>query len=252
MQYDPTPSERRVQAEQRQRRFSLTVSILLHGSLIAVALLGPALTDARSEPLEFVAVQVVPLQALGERTPTPTPPRAEPEPQLPEPEPEPIEQEEEPEPEPQPEVPQPEPVVVQPPVPRGPTAEREQPAPAPRESEPAPRQGSPEGNPAGTATFGSTMAMVDNPEFTYSYYLERMLALIGSYWRPTAGDGQLQTVVHFRIARDGSVSQLQVIESSGVSSFDLAGLRAVQSASPLPPLPASFRHESLGVNLILR
>ena len=37
-------------------------------------------------------------------------------------------------------------------------------------------------------------------------------------------------------------------ESSGYNSFDLAALRAVQNASPFPPLPRAYRHDSLGVN----
>jgi TonB family protein len=43
-----------------------------------------------------------------------------------------------------------------------------------------------------------------------------------------------------------------VAQSSGYNSFDLAALRAVQNASPFPPLPRAYRQDSLGVNLIVR
>jgi outer membrane biosynthesis protein TonB len=43
-----------------------------------------------------------------------------------------------------------------------------------------------------------------------------------------------------------------VLQSSGYNSYDLAGLRAVQTAAPFPKLPQSFRHNSLGVTLIFR
>jgi len=59
-------------------------------------------------------------------------------------------------------------------------------------------------------------------------------------------------MIHFRISRDGRIDDLHIVTSSGYSSFDLAGLRAVQSASPLPPLPSSYRRGELGVNLVIR
>ena len=37
-----------------------------------------------------------------------------------------------------------------------------------------------------------------------------------------------------------------------MASFDLAGLRAVSAAAPMPPLPRDFPHDSLGVRLVIR
>jgi TonB family protein len=79
-----------------------------------------------------------------------------------------------------------------------------------------------------------------------------MLAMIAAHWvRPPLGGG-VEMKVHFRIHKDGRITGLRIVTSSGYNSFDLAGLRAVQSASPLPPLPRSYRRDSLGVNLIIR
>ena len=58
--------------------------------------------------------------------------------------------------------------------------------------------------------------------------------------------------VFFRIRRDGKISDLRVVESSGFNIFDLAGLRAVRQASPFPRLPVSYPQGSLAVKLILR
>jgi TonB family protein len=69
--------------------------------------------------------------------------------------------------------------------------------------------------------------------------------------RPPLGSG-VEAVVHFRIARDGAVEDVQLVNSSGYNSFDLAALRAVQAAAPLPPLPRSYKEGELGVNLIFR
>jgi protein TonB len=59
-------------------------------------------------------------------------------------------------------------------------------------------------------------------------------------------------VVVFRIHQDGSITDLRVEQSSGFSAFDLAAMRAVSNAAPFPPLPRAYRHDSLGVNLIVR
>jgi protein TonB len=114
------------------------------------------------------------------------------------------------------------------------------------------RRGSAAGSPLGTSGLGSQIAGVEDPEFGYGYYLDRLLQLIDANWtRPPLGSG-VRTILHFRIQKDGAIDELKVEESSGYNSFDLAALRAVQNASPFPALPASYRHDSLGISLIVR
>ncbi|HKI86190.1 MAG TPA: TonB family protein, partial [Thermoanaerobaculia bacterium] len=99
---------------------------------------------------------------------------------------------------------------------------------------------------------GPSIATLDNPDFTYGYYIDQMLSLIRANWqRPAVGAG-VQAVVSFQIQRDGSITGIDISQSSGSPAFDFAGLRAVHLSSPLPPLPASFSGDSLGVNLILK
>jgi TonB family protein len=114
------------------------------------------------------------------------------------------------------------------------------------------RPGSTTGSPAGTQAVGSSVATLDNPDFTYDYYIAQLLSSIDHNWtRPPVGNG-VRAVVSFRIQRDGSIADLAVRESSSFDNFDLAALRAVQNAAPFPPLPRAYRHDSLGVNLIVR
>ncbi|MBZ0100574.1 MAG: TonB C-terminal domain-containing protein, partial [Thermoanaerobaculia bacterium] len=123
-------------------------------------------------------------------------------------------------------------------------------SPAASGTESAP-QGSPTGAASGLA-LGAAVAGLDNPNFTYGYYVDQMLAMISRNWvRPPVGSG-VEATLHFTILRDGRISDLRVSQSSGINGFDLAALRAVQSASPLPPLPSAFRESTLGVNLIVR
>ena len=112
-------------------------------------------------------------------------------------------------------------------------------------------QGSERGR-AGALALGAAGAGLDNPDFVFGYFVDQMLAMIQRNWvRPMVGSG-VEATVHYRIQRDGRIVEVRIATSSGINSFDLAALRAVQASTPLPPLPRAFREGSLGVNLIFR
>jgi TonB family protein len=140
-----------------------------------------------------------------------------------------------------------------------PKKEAPKPAPSPAAAKPEPAAAAEPGPPAGVPTgaaaglaLGAPTATFDSPDFTYGYYVDQMLALISRNWtRPLVGGG-VEAWIHFEIERDGRLRDVRILRSSGINSFDLAALRAVQSSSPLPPLPRAFREDTLGVNLIVR
>lgn len=257
----------------RAEAVSLGAAFLLHALAIAVALILPRL-HPKPEPLQFVPVQVIPAQALGVRRPAPPrrkPAEETPQPAAPEPEPARDEPEEAPPPpEPADDVPvlpkkdepkKPEPKKPEPRSTAPKTGEEAKPQERPASPETRPgvaagetgdqlgRRGAATGSPLGTTAFGSRIG-VDNPEFTYGYYLDQLLSRIDAQWqRPNMGE--VKAVIHFRIARDGSIDELRVAESSGYNSFDFAALRAVQNAAPFQPLPRGYRGDSLGINLIV-
>jgi TonB family protein len=224
----------------------------LHLALLLTALLAPRLAAQHEAPPEYVAVQIVPLQALGVERPAP--PRPQPTPPAPKPEPE----VEEPKPVAAPVMPEPtkkpapeKPTKKPEPAPPAPAAEATPPSKEPPGDTPE-KLGSESGMASGTAAFGAQVATLDNPDFTYGYYIEQMLALIRAQWtRPPLGGG-IEATVHFEVGRSGEIREVRIVQSSGYSSFDLAGLRAVQTASPLPPLPNGYKQGSLGVTLIIR
>jgi TonB family protein len=86
-------------------------------------------------------------------------------------------------------------------------------------------------------------------DFQFSYYIERMLVAIGMNWFKPAQAGSVSPVVHFKIEKDGTISDATVERSSGLPFVDRAALRAVISSSPLPPLPAEYGGSQLGVHL---
>lgn len=275
----------------RPEAISLGAAFLLHLLTLAIVLLLPRL-EPKQKPLEFIPVEVIPAQALGVRRPAPPrrkpaerpAEKPAPEPAAPEPEPEPEPTPEVTPPKPADDVPvlpkedakKPEPKPATPArpdrtkpaeTPRKPADTPRAPSPATPATPPKPsegpagvapgetgdqvgRRGGATGSPLGTTAFGSRIG-VDNPDFTYGYYLDRLLSLIDAQWqRPNMGEAR--AVIHFVIARNGSISDVRVVETSGYNAFDFAALRAVQSAAPFPPLPRGYRNDSLGVNLIVQ
>ena len=237
---------------------SLIGALILHVGLAAAAIVAPTLFAERPKTQEFVTVQIVPAAALGQiAVPPPPPPAAEPVPEeAPPPPPE-------PEPEPEPERPATSPSTdtdrKTPIEPAPPQSAAPPPAPAPATPLDAGRTdplaspgrlGSPQGNPLATGG-PAEITGFDDPDFTYSYYADLMLARIRAGWvRPPLG-GDVYMVVHFKVHEDGRVSDVEILESSGYNSFDRAGLRAVQTAT-MPPLPKSYRRGVLGVHLTIR
>ena len=64
--------------------------------------------------------------------------------------------------------------------------------------------------------------------------------------------GNLEARFHFRIQRDGTITELRLTASSSSSEFDEAATRAVSASSPLPPLPKGYSEDELGINLIVK
>lgn len=86
-------------------------------------------------------------------------------------------------------------------------------------------------------------------DFPFAHYIGRMRQKIAATWRPPGGSQEERACrVYFRVHRNGSVSNVSVEESSGVSLFDQSCQRAVYESAPLPPLPREFKDEYLGVH----
>jgi len=57
----------------------------------------------------------------------------------------------------------------------------------------------------------------------------------------------LHCVISFRIMRDGSVKDARIQQSSGNSSWDNSGLRAILNSNPFPPLPSDWSGTEVSV-----
>lgn len=86
-------------------------------------------------------------------------------------------------------------------------------------------------------------------DFQFTYYLERMLALIESRWYQPPVSAGTSARARFTIESSGHVRSIVLESSSGNSTFDRAVLRALYAANPLPPLPPAYRKSSLTIHL---
>ncbi len=229
------------------RKPSVLLSLGLHVVLFATVLLAPLVTAGDPEPLEFVAVQIVPVQALGVTSPAPAPVQKA--------------------------KPKTAPPCRRPSRNQSPrNASRASRAAEPSKkarSTPKPTE-SPQSNPvqaglelrwrprsaaglpswqlAGHLTVGCHGWRTRQPGLRLQLLRRSMLAMISANW--------LGPIDRWADRGDSSFSdrsgrqylgcaRLAVL---GIQLLDLAGLRAVQQAAPFPRLPQSYQHKSLGVD----
>jgi periplasmic protein TonB len=99
----------------------------------------------------------------------------------------------------------------------------------------------------GTATAaGMTFGGAQGGDFAsrFGAYVFGVQQRISSEWLQSSVDPTLSYAprvrVTFDIQRNGTITNIQIIQSSNNRSLDVSALRAVQSSSPLQPLPAAY------------
>lgn len=91
---------------------------------------------------------------------------------------------------------------------------------------------------------------LDVEAFEYPYYLAAIHRKIQEDFvvPRIPGVRYLETMIYFRIGKDGKIYNMSVEQSSSNPTFDLASQRALESANPLPPLPSEYDRDYLGVH----
>lgn len=95
---------------------------------------------------------------------------------------------------------------------------------------------------------GGTSGTLDVSNFCCPDYLATMGQLVNRNWdqrQNVAGRARIQ----FTIQRDGRLTDIQVVESSGYFALDQAAQRALLTTRQLPPLPPQFPNQTLTVRL---
>lgn len=88
-------------------------------------------------------------------------------------------------------------------------------------------------------------------DFPFQYYLDLIHDKISSCWYEPQMvlDKQYTAIVTFTIMQDGSIQNVYIKKSSGISNFDQSGIKAIELARPFPQLPQGFSHSQLTVNV---
>jgi periplasmic protein TonB len=85
----------------------------------------------------------------------------------------------------------------------------------------------------------------------FSWYVEAVQRKVSGAWLQSTVDPSIQfaprVVVTFDILRNGSVTNIQVTQSSGNQSVDSSAVRAIRDASPMQQLPAAYSGSKVGV-----
>lgn len=95
---------------------------------------------------------------------------------------------------------------------------------------------------------GGTGGYLDIKNFCCPDYLLTMLQLIQRNWT-SRQEAAGQSLVMFRIQRDGRITDIELEQSSGFPALDLTAQRALFLTQRLPPLPSAFTDEQLTVHL---
>ncbi len=107
---------------------------------------------------------------------------------------------------------------------------------------------------SGSDTGSAFSSQIGLSNFPFTYYLQIIIDRVSNNWFTSLVDpgisGSFQATVHFKIYKNGQISELKIEESSGIRSLDLSALRAIQTSAPFPPLPAAYEDEYLGIYLI--
>jgi TonB family protein len=86
----------------------------------------------------------------------------------------------------------------------------------------------------------------------YSYYVASMRARISANWLLATVSPNIVTAprayLKFQILRDGTVTNVQITQSSGIAEVDRSALRAILASNPLPPLPPDYPGSSVDVD----
>ncbi|HKV28675.1 MAG TPA: energy transducer TonB [Candidatus Acidoferrales bacterium] len=80
--------------------------------------------------------------------------------------------------------------------------------------------------------------------FQFPWYVEAVQRRVSSNWLESTVDPTIpwapRCIVSFQILRDGTVANVQIMQSSGNQSVDSSAIRAVQSSNPLDRLPPGY------------
>jgi protein TonB len=95
---------------------------------------------------------------------------------------------------------------------------------------------------------GGTGSQINLANFCCPEYIGEMVNRINQNWNSRQGTPGTSTM-KFTIQRDGRITDITVVQSSGYQMLDYLAQRALMAVSPLPPLPPAYTNPTLTINL---
>lgn len=80
---------------------------------------------------------------------------------------------------------------------------------------------------------------IENPEI-FGPYMRELQRRVKLNWAPPKAEESTHVTTIFKISKNGKVSALKIMKSSGYTEMDKAAIEAVKKASPFRPLPSEF------------
>jgi protein TonB len=90
-------------------------------------------------------------------------------------------------------------------------------------------------------------AKLDAQQDDLAPYFEEIRRRVKRNWQPSSPGDDRSTVVAFAIERNGQITGLRIVETSGKERVDRDALEAIQKSAPFAPLPQSFNRDRLEV-----
>jgi periplasmic protein TonB len=95
---------------------------------------------------------------------------------------------------------------------------------------------------------GGTGGQINVGNFCCPEYIAGMVSKVHQNWNSRQSSGGI-TTMQFTINRDGTLTNIQVLRSSGNQMLDFLANRALLAVRQLPPLPAEYTNPTLVVDL---
>ncbi|HXW13462.1 MAG TPA: TonB family protein [Terriglobia bacterium] len=100
-------------------------------------------------------------------------------------------------------------------------------------------------------TGGVAMGEANSFGQRYAWYVASMRSRISANWLLATVSPNIltapRTYITFEITRDGTVTNVQITQSSGIAEVDRSAFRAILASNPLPPLPPDYSGGSVNV-----
>jgi protein TonB len=85
----------------------------------------------------------------------------------------------------------------------------------------------------------------------FGAYRDLLEQRVAQKWRTDDVDARLQTapvvIITFELQRNGTVTDVRILQSSGNRTLDYSAQRAIYEAAPFPPLPNAYERSSASI-----